>query len=133
MSHITNVLAQNAQLLNSANQSQVSAASNANPKSPVQVEPQGPQNLFQKLSKAIQAVQEENNESQVKNLSSLVDKMTPRLFLKACKERGDSIMEFIGPEIEENGGNIKKAIESVGDYVSDVIWNEILEAANMEQ
>ena len=84
------------------------------------------------MSKAIQAVQEENNESQVKNLSSLVDKMTPRLFLKACKERGDSIMEFIGPEIEENGGNIKKAIESVGDYVSDVIWNEILEAANMD-
>ena len=40
-------------------------------------------------------------------------------------------MEFIGPEIEENGGNIKKAIESVGDYVSDVIWNEILEAAGM--
>ena len=58
--------------------------------------------------------------------------MTPRLFLKACKERGDSIMEFIGPEIEENGGNIKKAIESVGDYVSDVIWNEILEAAGMD-
>ena len=41
-------------------------------------------------------------------------------------------MEFIGPEIEENGGNIKKAIESVGDYVSDVIWNEILEAAGMD-
>ena len=132
MSHINTVLVQNAQLLNNPNQSQVSAASNADPKSPAQVEPLGPQNLFQKLSKAIQAVQEENNESQVKNLSSLVDKMTPRLFLKACKERGDSIMEFIGPEIEENGGNIKKAIESVGDYVSDVIWNEILEAANMD-
>ena len=27
--------------------------------------------------------------------------------------------------------NIKKAIESVGDYVSDVIWNEILDAAGM--
>jgi hypothetical protein len=55
--------------------------------------------------------------------------MTPRLFLKACKEHGDEIMEFIGPEIEENGGNIKKAIESVGDYVSDVVWNEILASA----
>ena len=42
-------------------------------------------------------------------------------------------MEFIGPEIEENGGNIKKAIESVGDYVSDVIWNEILESAQMNE
>ena len=42
-------------------------------------------------------------------------------------------MEFIGPEIEENGGNIKKAIESVGDYVSDVIWNEILDAAGMNE
>ena len=42
-------------------------------------------------------------------------------------------MEFIGPEIEENGGNIKKAIESVGDYVSDVIWNEILDAAGMAE
>ena len=59
--------------------------------------------------------------------------MTPRLFLKACKERGESIMEFIGPEIDDNGGNIKKAIESVGDYVSDVIWNEILEAAGMSE
>ena len=58
--------------------------------------------------------------------------MTSRLFLKACKEHGDEIMEFIGPEIEENGGNIKKAIESVGDYVSDVVWNEILQAAQLE-
>ena len=55
--------------------------------------------------------------------------MTPRLFLKACREHGDSIMEFIGPEIDENGGNLKKAIESVGDFVSDVVWNEILESA----
>ena len=41
-------------------------------------------------------------------------------------------MEFIGPEIEENGGNIKKAVETVGDYVSDVIWAEILQAALLE-
>lgn len=42
-------------------------------------------------------------------------------------------MEFIGPEIEENGGNIKKAVEAVGDYVSDVIWAEILAAACLEK
>jgi len=41
-------------------------------------------------------------------------------------------MEFIGPEIEENGGNIKKAVETVGDYVSDVVWAEILQAALLE-
>ncbi len=74
----------------------------------------------------MKAVQAENNNSQVKNVTSLIDKMTPRLFLKACKERGDSIMEFIGPEIEENGGNVKKAIESVGDYIADVVWEDIL-------
>jgi hypothetical protein len=85
------------------------------------------------LQKAIVAVQEEKNSSQVKNLCSLIDKMTPRLFLKACKERGDSIMDFIGPEIEENGGNIKKAIESVGDYVSEVVWSEILKEAQLSK
>ncbi len=52
--------------------------------------------------------------------------------MKACRERGDSIMEFIGPEIDENGGNLKKAIESVGDYVSDVVWQEIMESANLK-
>ena len=76
-------------------------------------------------------MQSEENESQVKALCSLVDKMTPRLFLKACQERGDAIMEFIGPEIEENGGNVKKAIETVGDYVSDVVWNDILDQAGL--
>lgn len=75
------------------------------------------------------AVQAEKYQSQVKALCSLVDKMTPRLFLKACQERGDAIMEFIGPEIEENGGNVKKAVEAVGDFVSDVVWNDILEQA----
>jgi len=40
-------------------------------------------------------------------------------------------MEFIGPEIEENGGNLKKAIESVGDYVSEVVWAEILADAQL--
>lgn len=40
-------------------------------------------------------------------------------------------MDFIGPEIEENGGNIKKAIESVGDYVSEVVWSEILSEARL--
>lgn len=35
-------------------------------------------------------------------------------------------MEFIGPEIDENGGNVKKAIESVGDYIADVVWEDIL-------
>ena len=49
--------------------------------------------------------------------------------MKACKERGDAIMEFIGPEIDENGGNVKKAIETVGDYVSEVVWAEILAEA----
>ena len=88
-----------------------------------------PANLFHKLQKAILAVQAERNDSQVKALCSLVDKMTPRLFMKACQERGDAIMEFIGPEIEENGGNIKKAIEAVGDFVSDVVWNDIMEQA----
>jgi hypothetical protein len=97
----------------------------------VQVGEIGPNNLFFKLQKAIVAVQEEKNGSQVKNLCSLIDKMTPRLFLKACKEKGDSIMEFIGPEIEENGGNIKKAIESVGDFVSEVVWAEILKEAQL--
>ena len=46
--------------------------------------PPQPANLFHKLQKAILAVQQENCESQVKTLCSLVDKMTPRLFLKAC-------------------------------------------------
>ena len=59
--------------------------------------------------------------------------MTPRLFLKACNEKGDAIMEFIGPEIEENGGNVKKAIESVGDYVSEVVWAEILAEAGLSK
>jgi len=67
----------------------------------------------------------------VKNLLSLIEKMTPRLFLKACKERGDEIMEFIGPEIEENGGNVKKAIESVGEYISELVWEDILLQANL--
>ena len=102
---------------------------------PVQVQkkvaPPPPANLFHKLQKAILAVQAEHNESQVKALCSLVDKMTSRLFLKACQERGDAIMEFIGPEIEENGGNVKKAIEAVGDYVSDVVWNDILDQAQL--
>lgn len=57
---------------------------------------------------------------------SLIEKMTPRLFLKACNERGEQIMEFIGPEIEENGGNVKKAIESVGEYIAEVVWEDIL-------
>jgi len=91
-----------------------------------------PTNMFYKLRKAIISVQEERPGSQVKLLCSLVDKMTPRLFLKACKEHGDEIMEFIGPEIEDNGGNIKKAIEGVGDYVSDVVWAEILQAALLD-
>lgn len=42
-------------------------------------------------------------------------------------------MEFIGPEIEENGGNIKKAIESVGDFVSEVVWAEILKEAQLNK
>ena len=33
----------------------------------------------------------------------------------------------------ENGGNIKKAVEAVGDYVSDVIWGEILAAACLDK
>ncbi len=69
----------------------------------------------------------------VKNLISLIEKMTPRLFLKACKERGDEIMEFIGPEIEENGGNVKKAIESVGEYISELVWEDILFQANLQE
>ena len=71
-------------------------------------------------------MKDEKNTSPVKNVVSLIDKMTPRLFLKACKERGDEIMEFIGPEIEENGGNVKKAIESVGDFIAEVVWEDIL-------
>lgn len=62
---------------------------------------------------------------------SLIDKMTARLFLKACKERGEEIMEFIGPEIEENGGNVKAAIESVGDYIAEVVWEDILNQAEL--
>ena len=46
--------------------------------------PPVPSNLFHKLQKAILAVQAEGAQSQVKALCSLVDKMTPRLFLKAC-------------------------------------------------
>ena len=106
----------------------------AMPAPPVQkkiLAPPVPANLFHKLQKAILAVQAENCESCVKALCSLVDKMTPRLFLKACQERGDAIMEFIGPEIEENGGNVKKAIECVGDFVSDVVWNDILDQAQL--
>lgn len=90
-----------------------------------------PQNLFQKLSKAIFAVKGEANESHIRNVTSLIDKMTPRLFLKACRERGDSIMEFIGPEIEENGGNVKKAIEVVGDFIAEVVWDDIMVAADI--
>ena len=76
-------------------------------------------------------MKDEKNTSPVKNVVSLIDKMTPRLFLKACKERGDEIMEFIGPEIEENGGNVKKAIESVGDFIAEVVWEDILEQSDM--
>ena len=65
----------------------------------------------------------------IKNVCSLIDKMTPRLFLKACQERGQTIMEFIGPEIEDNGGNVKKAIESVGEFIAEVVWEDILIAA----
>ncbi len=67
----------------------------------------------------------------MKNVISLIDKMTPRLFLKACRERGEQIMEFIGPEIEENGGNVKKAIESVGEFIAEVVWEDILMQADL--
>jgi len=50
----------------------------------VAAEPVVPANLFHKLQKAILAVQDEKQDSQVKALCSLVDKMTPRLFMKAC-------------------------------------------------
>jgi hypothetical protein len=76
-------------------------------------------------------VQAEKHSSQVKNVISLIDKMTPRLFLKACRERGEQIMEFIGPEIEENGGNVKKAIESVGEFIAEVVWEDILMQADL--
>ena len=79
------------------------------------------------------AVKEEKNSSCVKNVVSLIDKMTPRLFLKACNERGDEIMEFIGPEIDENGGNLKKAIESVGDYIAEVVWEDILVQSDLSE
>jgi hypothetical protein len=46
-------------------------------------------------------------------------------------ERGDEIMEFIGPEIEENGGNVKKAIESVGEYICEVVWDDIMLQADL--
>ena len=92
-------------------------------------QPAAPQNLFQKLIKAIVAVKQEKHESHVRNVTSLIDKMTPRLFLKACQERGESIMEFIGPEIEENGGNVKKAVEVVGEFIAEVVWEDIMEAA----
>lgn len=114
---------------NSDNQKMQSQSSNSAPQK--QAPAANPNNLFFKLQKAIVAVQEEKNGSQVKNLCSLIDKMTPRLFLKACKEKGDSIMEFIGPEIEDNDGDIKKAIESVGDFVSEVVWAEILREAQL--
>jgi hypothetical protein len=81
--------------------------------------------------KAILAVKGENNDSHIRNVTSLIDKMTPRLFLKACNERGESIMEFIGPEIDENGGNVKKAIEAVGEFIAEVVWEDIMIAANM--
>jgi hypothetical protein len=84
-----------------------------------------------KLRKAIIAVKEERNVSKVKNVVSLIDKMTPRIFIKACHERGPDIMEFIGPEIEENGGNVKKAIEAVGDYVAEIVWDDILLQAGL--
>ncbi len=76
-------------------------------------------------------MQAEKHSSQVKNVISLIDKMTPRLFLKACRERGEQIMEFIGPEIEENGGNVKKAIESVGEFIAEVVWEDILMQADL--
>ena len=57
--------------------------------------------------------------------------MTARIFMKACKERGQEIMEFIGPEIEENGGNVKKAIESVGEFIAEVVWEDILNQADL--
>lgn len=76
-------------------------------------------------------MQGEKHSSQVKNVISLIDKMTPRLFLKACRERGEQIMEFIGPEIEENGGNVKKAIESVGEFIAEVVWEDILMQADL--
>ena len=79
------------------------------------------------------AVKDEKNSSCVKNVVSLIDKMTPRLFLKACNERGDEIMEFIGPEIDENGGNVKKAIESVGDYIAEVVWEDILVQSDLSE
>jgi hypothetical protein len=40
-------------------------------------------------------------------------------------------MEFIGPEIEENGGNVKKAIESVGEFIAEVVWEDILNQADL--
>ena len=76
-------------------------------------------------------MQAEKHSSQVKNVISLIDKMTPRLFLKACRERGEQIMEFIVPEIEENGGNVKKAIESVGEFIAEVVWEDILMQADL--
>ena len=76
-------------------------------------------------------MQAEKHSSQVKNVISLIDKMTPRLFLKACRERGEQIMEFIGPEIEENGGTVKKAIESVGEFIAEVVWEDILMQADL--
>ena len=42
-------------------------------------------------------------------------------------------MKFIGPELVNNGGYIKEAIESMGEYFSDVVLNDILEQAQLPQ
>ena len=59
---------------------------------------------------------------------SLVDKITPGVFIEACKESSHGIYRFLGAEFEKSG-DARKAIKAVGKYVCAAIWTKVQEAS----
>jgi len=85
--------------------------------------------MFFHLQKVVLNVHMDCKPTALKNIKSLIDKVTNDIFVNACEDCGDGILRFLGPQLKACNGDAKKAIKALGEWNAKAIWGLILDAA----
>ena len=86
--------------------------------------------MFSVMQKAVFSVKKQNLKP-MESLVELINTLSNDVFVSAVRDCGYAMTRYLERDLMANNDDAKQAITGCGDFVAQVLWDHVLDAANI--
>ena len=86
--------------------------------------------MFSVMQKAVFSVKKQNL-TPMESMVELINALSNDVFVSAVRDCGYAMTRYLERDLRAHNDDAKKAITGCGDFVAEILWYHVLDAANI--